>query len=528
MATAATNSGEYVRHDPTQTTLHALVAKHLKTFLAFAEERSGRALPRYVVEEFHGYLRCGVLAHGFGRARCSGCGHDILVAFSCKLRGVCPSCGGRRMCQTAATVCDRVLPNVPLRQWVLSVPYELRRVLAADAAMLTRTSRVFFEELRRWYREASGLARSDVLKVEAGAITFVHRGGGSLNAHVHLHVIAADGVWRCATDGSTPIFVATRPPTKGDLEGVLARVAERVAKAMERAGGGDGDRARNEALEGCRRAASARGEYGVVRDGRVPEAGEAAGEAVDEARFGRRPPKAQVGALEGFNLHASVVIGATDHEGRERLLRYVARPTVASGRVSELADGRVAWRLKVSGGRGETHRIMEPMEFMARLSALVPPPRFPLVRYHGVFAPNSPWRVAVVPLRSACAGVKVKACATSAARTREGTDATETSTTATATATTARGEAKGDDGWMWTPDGAAPPAAVRTSGRMDWATLMHRVWGWDVLGCPRCEGRLQFIAVITQRAVIERILTHVGLSAARIVAAPARHFDDTS
>ena len=207
------------------------------------------------------------------------------------------------------------------------------------------------------------------------------------------------------------------------------------------------------------------------------------------------------------------------------------RPAVASGRVSELADGRVAWQLKVPGGRGETHRIMEPMEFMARLSALVPPPRFPLVRYHGVFAPNSPWRVAVVPLRSASA--VVKACATLAARARDGKDATETPATTTATATTtttttARVEATGDDGWMWRPNSAAPPAAVRTPGRMDWATLMHRVWGWDVLGCPRCGGRMQFIAVITQRAVIERVLTHVGLSAARIVAASARHFDDTS
>ena len=99
--------------------------------------------------------------------------------------------------------------------------------------------------------------------------------------------------------------------------------------------------------------------------------------------------------------------------------------------------------------------------------------------------------------------------------------------TATATAT-ARVEATGDDGWMWTTNRAAPPTAARTPGRMDWATLMHRVWGWDVLGCPRCGGRLRFIAVITQRAVIERILTHVGLAAARIVAAPARHFDDTS
>lgn len=99
--------------------------------------------------------------------------------------------------------------------------------------------------------------------------------------------------------------------------------------------------------------------------------------------------------------------------------------------------------------------------------------------------------------------------------------------TATATAT-ARVEATGDDGWMWTTNSAVGSAAVLKPGRMDWATLMHRVWGWDVLRCPRCAGRLQFIAVVTQHAVIERILTHVGLAAARIVAAPARHFDGTS
>ena len=296
------------------------------------------------------------------------------------------------------------------------------------------------------------------------------------------------------------------------------RVAERVAKGIERAGeaAGDRDGARDEALNGCRRAAHARGEYGVVRDGRTTEAGA----AVDEARFGRRPPKAQVGALEGFNLHASVVIGATDHEGRERLLRYVARPTVASGRVNELADGRVAWLLKVPGGRGETHRIMAPMEFMARLAALVPPPRFPLVRYHGVFAPNSPWRIAVVPppsgkeRRGACAGATASVGGV-------GSVPQKGAPTAEAGRTT-------DDRWMERAPAAEAAPGEKRAGRMDWATLLHRVWGWDVLACPRCEGRMRFIAVLTERAVIERILTHVGLSAARIVAAPARHFDDTS
>jgi hypothetical protein len=63
---------------------------------------------------------------------------------------------------------------------------------------------------------------------------------------------------------------------------------------------------------------------------------------------------------------------------------------------------------------------------------------------------------------------------------------------------------------------------------MDWATLLHRVWDVDALKCPRCEGPMKFIATITDRAVIVRILTHLGLPAAEVVAAPARRWDDTS
>ena len=141
--------GSYARHEPTGSLLHRAVSTHLESFVRFAEARSGRPLPRYVVEEFRGYLRCGVLAHGFGRARCAGCGRDMVVAFSCKLRGVCPSCGGRRMSETAADLVDCVLPEVPLRQWVLSVPFDLRLRLAAEPDALTLVARVFFEELRR-------------------------------------------------------------------------------------------------------------------------------------------------------------------------------------------------------------------------------------------------------------------------------------------------------------------------------------------------------------------------------------------
>ena len=72
--------------------------------------------------EFEPYLAYGILAHGFARVRCGGCGDELLVAFSCKGRGFCPSCTTRRMDDMAARLVDRVLPRVPVRQWVLSLP----------------------------------------------------------------------------------------------------------------------------------------------------------------------------------------------------------------------------------------------------------------------------------------------------------------------------------------------------------------------------------------------------------------------
>ena len=66
------------------------------------EAAAGASLPSFIKDEFDAFLDCGILAHGFLRLRCGDCGHDTLVAFSCKRRGFCPSCGARRMAQTAA------------------------------------------------------------------------------------------------------------------------------------------------------------------------------------------------------------------------------------------------------------------------------------------------------------------------------------------------------------------------------------------------------------------------------------------
>ena len=108
----------YERHRPERTTLYRLVQQHAATFFEQAEFAAGAGLPQFVKDEFDAFLECGILAHGFLRLRCGECGHDKLVAFSCKRRGFCPSCGARRMAQTAAHLVDHVIPHVPVRQWV--------------------------------------------------------------------------------------------------------------------------------------------------------------------------------------------------------------------------------------------------------------------------------------------------------------------------------------------------------------------------------------------------------------------------
>ncbi len=107
----------YVPRRPEATTLYGVVQHHLETWLSNARVQE-RSVPRFVERELRAFLECGVLANGFLRLHCDACGLDRVVPFSCKGRGFCPSCRGRHMADTAAHLVDRVLPRVPVRQWV--------------------------------------------------------------------------------------------------------------------------------------------------------------------------------------------------------------------------------------------------------------------------------------------------------------------------------------------------------------------------------------------------------------------------
>jgi hypothetical protein len=155
---------------PEQGVLHIVVRTHLEAFLrAVAERAEGAGVPRFVEDEFREFLTCGVLAHGCARLRCEGCGLDRLLPFSCKGRGFCPSCGGRRMTERAAYGVDAVLPHVPIRQWVLSLPARLRYVLAWDHGLCRLVLGVYVRALLGFQR---GRARQlGVRDGRSGAVT---------------------------------------------------------------------------------------------------------------------------------------------------------------------------------------------------------------------------------------------------------------------------------------------------------------------------------------------------------------------
>jgi ribosomal protein S27E len=131
-----TSAAVYVRHRPETTLLYQIIQEYWPEFQAELASH-GKYLPAYVTKEFEEYLKCGRLEHGFLRVRCEACHDEKLVAFSCKKRGFCPSCGARRMADSAALLVDEVLPHQPMRQWVLSVPFPLRFLFASNPKAMT-------------------------------------------------------------------------------------------------------------------------------------------------------------------------------------------------------------------------------------------------------------------------------------------------------------------------------------------------------------------------------------------------------
>jgi len=317
----------YARRKPEASALHQVVRENVLTLYAAIEQGFASPLPKFVRDELEGYVACGVLSRGFAVFACPSCEERKLVAFSCGGRGFCPSCLGRRMAQSSANLVDHVLPeNVPLRQFVLTVPFELRARLAYDRALLGAVGRLFVDTVLGWY--ARKFRERGVAGGESGAFTVVQRVSSDLRLNPHYHAVFLDGVFAPGEDGALR-FHALPSLTSGEVADLMQTVRVRVVGWLDRHGVidasaelsvlGDEFAEREPALAALGRASvSGLSPAGPERRERAP---------VSLAGAPGVQVKAPLSVAElGFSLHAATVVGARDRAGKEGLCKYVLRP----------------------------------------------------------------------------------------------------------------------------------------------------------------------------------------------------------
>ncbi|OFZ81150.1 MAG: hypothetical protein A2583_04445 [Bdellovibrionales bacterium RIFOXYD1_FULL_53_11] len=371
----------YQRHEPENTPLYKVMQNYLNTFLDDAcRAGDGDGVPAYVVNELAAYLDCGILAQGFVRLYCPECRTNSVVAFSCKRRGFCPSCGARRMSNTAAHLVDHVIPHVPVRQWVLTLPYRLRFMLSRRPALVTAVLGIYIKTISSWMAK---IARKQGIKgAKTGAFTVVQRFGGALNLNIHFHSLVLDGVYMRPEKGLPPVFKKLTAPSNEDVAKILDTIIGRIAKMLDGKGYHIECQEQGGMYDGC---LSASIQQRLKTWGGVPGTGEQKSNGPCSARS------------MGYSLNANVVVGAKKRERLENLCKYLMRPPIALERMIELSNERIGYRLRHPFSDGSTHVIFEPLELIEKLAALVPPPRANLVRYHGVLAPRYSHRRSIVP-----------------------------------------------------------------------------------------------------------------------------------
>jgi len=300
-------------------------------------------------------------------------------------------------------------------------------------------------------------------------VTLIQRFGSALNLNIHFHILFLDGVY-VYRDNRPHRFQRVKAPDKSELEDLVQLISQRVGRCLERQGLLEQDTESAwlelEPADDTDAMPHLLGSSVSYRIAVGPQQGRKAFMIRTIRPLDRPDPGLErVAKANGFSLHAGVSCEGHQKDKRERLCRYIARPAVAVPRLSLSSTGKVLYSLKTPYRDGTTQVAFEPVDFIARLAALVPKPRVNLTRYHGILAPNHRWRGEVTPAKR---GKALKTCANAEVRT---------------------------------------PAECHAA--MTWAQRLKRVFNIDIEVCSRCGGSVKVIACIEEQDVIDRILAHL-------------------
>ena len=375
------------------------------------------------------------------------------------------------MADNAALLVDEILPPVDMRQWVISFFFQLRFLFASYPKIMSKVLRIVTHVISTHLIQKGGFKQNTA---RTGAVTFIQRFGSALNLNVHFHILFLDGVYIDGFTKEKQVFKRVKAPTSKELNTLVHKISQRVARFLTKQG------LLVEDIENS---------Y-LNFDELAPEPiQDLLGHSITYritigAKRGRKvfalqtlPPQIedentnQVGSVAGFSLHAGVATSAKEREKLERICRYIARPAVSEKRLTLTSNGNVKYQLKTPYRNGTTHVIFEPLDFMAKLAALIPKPKVNLTRFHGVFTPNSQYRKII----------------------------------------TSEGKAK-------------KSSTVKTKGNetekrktMTWGKRLKRIFNIDIEICEKCQGHVKIIACIEVPVVIDKILAHLKNKEEKVV-----------
>jgi hypothetical protein len=404
------------------------------------------------------------------------------------------------MAEEAIYLRDSLVPLVPVRQFVVTFPPPLRLWLARSTALSTKVCSKVMDALAKHLRKSSGVPEGYF-----GGVLFIQRFGSGANLNVHFHIIVADGTYERKSNDRIKFYNAAAPTEETTRE-LAVDIAKRINNHLLKKGylekqedlmlQGNTEEIFAETSDQLHLPAQAASVANRIAFG--PNAGQ----PVRRLKLGNRlwPSEADVEvsstacvSVGGYSVHAATAIKADERDRLEKLVRYMARPAIADERLSVTSDDSIQLKLKTPWKDGTEYLLFSPTEFIEKLLALTPIPRFHLTRYYGVFASRSALRDKLP-------------------------DMPEPPPSLDATPDNAESSKKN-----------LKHKGTRQRGKrpIGWAALLRRTFGIDVLSCSKCGSRMTLVGVVFDATTIAGTLKAIGVSPRAPPIAPARVRQET-
>lgn len=283
-------------------------------------------------EVFNRFLRCGDITQGFLRVRCDHCDHEYLLPFTCKQRGVCPTCHQRRTVDTAQTIASEICFAVPHRHWVFTIPRILRNVSRRNPKRLSALCRIVADTLSECLTTSAGIPEG-----KAGIILGIHTFGDYLAYHPHIHCLSTAGAF--------------------DQEGHFCLAENFYLYSYK-------ELFRHKVLQTLRQR-----------------------NWISE----RQLNKLLRWKNSGFNIDAGeTALAADDIKARERLAQYLLRAPLSLQKMSWNAQTQtVLYRSSRNWNTKRNFELFTGSDFIAALSEHIPPKSFQTIRYYGLYSNRS-------------------------------------------------------------------------------------------------------------------------------------------